>query len=61
VEFDIIKNYDSSWTPVAHSYNPCYSGVRDQEDGGWKPAWANSSQDPVSKNPAQKELVEWIK
>jgi hypothetical protein len=34
---------------VAHSYNPCYSGGRDQEDHGLKPAKVNSSQDPISK------------
>jgi hypothetical protein len=28
---------------VAHAYNPSYSGGRDQEDGGSKPAQANSS------------------
>jgi hypothetical protein len=38
-----------SWVPVAHSYNPSYSGGRNQEDSGSKPAWANSSQDPISK------------
>jgi hypothetical protein len=39
---------------VAHAYNPSFSGGRDQEDCGSKPAWANSSQDPISKNPSQK-------
>jgi hypothetical protein len=39
---------------MTHTYNPSYSGSRDQEDGGSKPAWANSSQDPILKNPAQK-------
>jgi hypothetical protein len=33
--------------------NPSYSGGRDQ-DCGLKPAWANSLQDPISKNPSQK-------
>jgi hypothetical protein len=28
---------------VAHAYNPSYSGSRDQEDRGSKPAWANNS------------------
>jgi hypothetical protein len=28
---------------VAHAYNPSYSGDRDQEDIGSKPALANSS------------------
>jgi hypothetical protein len=31
------------WAPVAHTYNPSYSGGRDQEDHGSKPARANSS------------------
>jgi hypothetical protein len=34
---------------VAHSCNPSYSGGRDQEDHGSKPAQANSLQDPISK------------
>jgi hypothetical protein len=28
---------------VAHAYNPSYSGGRDEEDNGSKPAQANSS------------------
>jgi hypothetical protein len=28
--------------PVAHTYNPSYSGGRDQGDCSMKPAWANS-------------------
>jgi hypothetical protein len=40
-----------SQTPVAHTYNPNYIGGRDQEDHSSKPAQANSSQDPFSKNP----------
>jgi hypothetical protein len=39
---------------VAHTYNPSYSGSRDQEDCGSKPTWANSSQNPISKNPFTK-------
>jgi hypothetical protein len=35
--------------PVAHTYNPSYSGGRDQEDHGLKPAGANSSQGPILK------------
>jgi hypothetical protein len=27
-----------SWAPVAHTYNPSYSGARGQEDGDSKPA-----------------------
>jgi hypothetical protein len=34
---------------VAHTYNPSYSGGRDQEDLGMKPAQANSLRDPISK------------
>jgi hypothetical protein len=37
--------------PVAHTCNPSYSGGRDQEDHGSKPAWTNSSQDPILKTP----------
>jgi hypothetical protein len=44
---------------MAHTYNPSYSGGRDQEDGGLKPAQANSSQDPVSKKPSQKRKGWW--
>jgi hypothetical protein len=40
---------------VAHTCNPTYSGSRDQEDVGLKSARANSSQDPISKNPSQKK------
>jgi hypothetical protein len=39
--------------PVAHAYNPGYSGGGDQKDRGSKPAQANSSQDPSLKNPSQ--------
>jgi hypothetical protein len=55
------KNSDLGWVPVAHICNPSYSGGRDQEDGGLKPALANSSQDPVSKYLSQKRAdgVAW--
>jgi hypothetical protein len=39
---------------VAHAYNPRYSGGRDQEDRGLKPAWANSLQAPILKIPIMK-------
>jgi hypothetical protein len=39
-----------SQVPLAHSCNSSYSRGRDQEDHGSKPAWANSSQDPMLKN-----------
>jgi hypothetical protein len=41
--------------PVAHTYNLNYSGGRDQEDHGSKTVQANSSRDPVSKNPLKKK------
>jgi hypothetical protein len=50
------------WALAAHACNPSYLGVRDQEDPGSKPAWANNSWDPILKNPSQKNgLVEWLK
>jgi hypothetical protein len=42
---------------VAHTYNPSYSGGRDQEDCGLKAAQTNSSGDPVLKNPSQNRAV----
>jgi hypothetical protein len=47
--FFLFKNKPSSWAPVAHTCNPRYSGGRDQEDHGLKPARANSSPDPILK------------
>jgi hypothetical protein len=39
-------------------FNLSYSGGRDQEDQGSKPAWANSLWDPISKKPiTRKGLV----
>jgi hypothetical protein len=51
---------------VAHACNPSCSGGRDQEDRSSKPAWANSSREPVSKKKKKKPftkkgLVEWLK
>jgi hypothetical protein len=43
--------------PVAHTCNPSYSGVRDQEDQSSKPTWANSSWDPISKTQHKTELL----
>jgi hypothetical protein len=39
---------------MAHAYDPSYSGGRDQEDHGSKPAWANSLWDPILKKPITK-------
>jgi hypothetical protein len=49
-----FKTSDLSRVLVAHACNPSYSGGRDQEDGGLKPAQANSLQDPISKIPITK-------
>jgi hypothetical protein len=38
-----------SWALVAPACNPSYSEGRDQKDFGSKPAWENSSRDPISK------------
>jgi hypothetical protein len=47
---------------VAHICNPSYSGGRDQEDPGSKPARANSSGRPYLEKPFTKiRLVEWFK
>jgi hypothetical protein len=44
------------WVPVAHTCNPSYSGGRDGKDCGLKPAWANSSRDPIpQKSPSHKK------
>jgi hypothetical protein len=40
--------------PVAHAYNPSYSGGRDQEDHGSKPAQANNSPRPYLDKPFTK-------
>jgi hypothetical protein len=45
----------------AHTCNPCNSGGRDQKALGSKPAWANSSRDPILKIIQHKtELEEWL-
>jgi hypothetical protein len=45
-----------SQAPVTHACNPSYSGSRDQEDWGSKPAHANSSKTLSRKNPSLKRL-----
>jgi hypothetical protein len=46
----------------AHTSNPSYSGGRDQEDCGSRPALINSSQDPILKKiHHRKGLAEWLK
>jgi hypothetical protein len=41
LDYLIPKQLYLCQVPVAHTYNPGYSGNRDQEDLGSKPAWAN--------------------
>jgi hypothetical protein len=42
---------------VAHTCNPSYSGGRDQEDQGLKPAHANSLRDCISKKKKKKKII----
>jgi hypothetical protein len=46
-----VQELPSSQAPVAHAYNPSYSGGRDQKDRSLKPARADSWKDPISKLP----------
>jgi hypothetical protein len=48
-----LEKPNQSWVLVTHACNTGYSVGRDQ-DCGKKPDWANSSRDPISKNPSQK-------
>jgi hypothetical protein len=50
-----LKITTARQAPVAHTCNPSYSGGRGQEDHCSKPAQANSSQNPILKNPSQKQ------
>jgi hypothetical protein len=43
-----FKDSQSSCVLVADAYNLSYTGGKDQEDGGLKPAQANSLQNPIS-------------
>jgi hypothetical protein len=47
------------WGPVAHTCNPKYSGGRDQEDWGLKPAWTNSLRGLSQKKSITKEMGQW--
>jgi hypothetical protein len=58
----VHTNLIYSWAPVAHTCDPSYSGGRDQEDHGSKPACAKSSVGPyLKKTHHKKGLVEWLK
>jgi hypothetical protein len=48
------NRFDQAQAPVAHTWTHNYSGGRDQENHGSKPARGKGSQDPISKNPSQK-------
>jgi hypothetical protein len=45
--------------PELDTYNPGYSGGRDQEDRGSKPARANSLRDPSSEKPNTHKKKGW--
>jgi hypothetical protein len=55
------QEFKASRAPVAHAYNLSYSGGRDQEDHGLRPAQENSLRDPISKIPNTKGLAKWLK
>jgi hypothetical protein len=58
----LLSKNNWCWAPVAHTCNLRYSGGRDQEDCGSKPAPANSLQELILKKPMTKKgLVEWLK
>jgi hypothetical protein len=48
------KNLRISQISVAHACKPSYSGGRDQEDHGLKPAQANSAMRPYLEKPFTK-------
>jgi hypothetical protein len=53
---NFLKN--PAWV-VSHTCNPSYSESRDQEDHGWRSAWANSVQKPyLEKTQLKKGLME---
>jgi hypothetical protein len=53
----LIEKYLICWVPVAHTYNPSYSGGRDQEDWDSKPAQADS-ENLSGKHPSLKRAVD---
>jgi hypothetical protein len=40
---------------MTYTYNPSFSGSRDQEDRSSRPAWANNLRDLISKKPIIKK------
>jgi hypothetical protein len=55
----LSQNTTHSQAMVAHTCNPSYSGGRDPEDGGSKPAWAKCLWDPISKKTHHKKKGWW--
>jgi hypothetical protein len=53
-DLEVQTETSNSQAPVAHTCNPSYSGGRDQENQGSKPAQSNISQDPTLKKPNTK-------
>jgi hypothetical protein len=49
LEFEVNLGY------VVTPCNPSYSGGRDKEEHGSKPAWANSLSNPISKKTITKQ------
>jgi hypothetical protein len=49
--YNTILKISLFWAPVTHACNPSFSGGRNQEDRGSKPAQVNSLWDPISKKP----------
>jgi hypothetical protein len=49
-----IRERKKDWEQVAHTYNPSYSGGRDQEAHGSKPAWEIVQELLSRKYPTQK-------
>jgi hypothetical protein len=47
--------HQTSQVPVAHTYNPSYTGGRDQEDRGSKPVPKIVPWDPILKTPIPKK------
>jgi hypothetical protein len=52
------KKWKQGQEPVAHAYNPSYSGGKGQEDCSLKLTQANSTGDPTSKKTYHKKGLE---
>jgi hypothetical protein len=50
-----LNKINNSWVLVAHISNPSFSGSRDKEDLGSKPAWENILRDPISEKSITKK------